>query len=593
MLNPVIKNRRRKRRKRKTATTAAANKTNNIDERSSEHSDESLQIDDNQKINSPKVSMNFINEDVEIETTIMLKHLNRDSEMLRKKEYDLKFFVSCVSDAELLDLSKTQSTIDYQICKDVENKESCETSLHENIVDGPQLAAFYINNDFTDIVKPFDKQQLDNAGLMQFFLPRLILPKQFPTDIEQPIDAIIFPPEYGHFVEQKPNVLNRNRAQYLNRLVEEGSFQWFHTHTTEIRHIFNINVSQNLTRTRCAERFHPIEYQPIDSAHELDAIFGQDRILRIHLKDIIFDKHPSFNDEQQIAAELEILYNEYVRQCQANILESIETKLNVLRQLLDTITSQTRNNDPTNGNLRTYRAELKEMRSLWHCESIKQRKLLQKILEHWSNLKKIRETTTIHSTGIRLIIKAHEPDIDQDTYEWNHRFSVEFNEMLQDATALYREQKQQKKKKSKGNGGNGIDIGANNAKITKSNANAIENELLQLFGESMRSPGEHLIDLELERTVVAGQNNNLPKYVVRVLLDNEYLQFPDSQKLNSIGQAFFHTTYSIKFTTRLPQRLKFMVKMAFSYLQFINFGINIISFLFQLDFRKKPVQCGT
>lgn len=559
MLNPVIKNRRRKRRKRKTATAATANIAIDVDERNSEHSDESLQIVDKHQIYSPKVNVKFINEDAEIETAIMLKHLNRDSEMLRKKEYDLKFFVTYVTAAELLDLSKTQSTIDYKIYKDVENNESCEPSMHENIVDGPQLTAFYINNDFTDIVKPFDKQQLDNSGVLQFYVPKLMLPKQLLTDIEQPTNTIIFLPESGHFVEQKPSILNRNRAQYINRLFEEEAFHWFHVHTKEIRHLFNINVGQHLTRTRCAEQIHPIEYQPMDFAHEMDANFVQDRILRIHLKDIIFDKHPSFNEEQQIAAELEILYDEYVRQCQANILETIETKLNVLRRLLDTVSNQTRNNSTVNDNLRTYRGELKEMRSLWHCESIKQRQLLQNILEHWSNLKKTRQTATIHSTGIRLIIKSREPDIDQDTYEWNHRFSMEFNEMLQDATAFCREQKQQRKKKSKRNGADGIDGGASNAKITKPNANSIENVLLKLFGESMRSPGEHFIDLELERTIATGQNNYQPKYVVRVLLDNEHLQFPASQNLNSIAQASFNSTYSIKFTTRLPQRLKFLV----------------------------------
>lgn len=563
------KNRRRRRRRRKlTTANSTASKTIERDDKESEQSDESLKItNEKDKSLSPKVNVRFINEDVEIETAIMLKHLNRDSEILRKREYEQKFFVSNVNAAELLDLSRSQATINYNMYRDDATKESHEPSTQEYPIDGPQLASFYINNDFTDIVKPFDKQQMSDSGLLQFYLPKLLFPRKFRTDIETPgggdDDDIVFGPEYGHFVKSKPNVLNRNYAQYVNRLIEESAFEWLDIHTKEIRHIFNVDFSPNhLFRTTCAERFHPNEYEPLNVAFELDGILVQDRILRIDMKHITFDRHPLFNDEQQIARELEILYDEYGVQCQNQILQTIETKSNVLRQLLNTISNQSQQSVAVGDNLRAYRDELKEMRLLWHRESTKQRELLQKILEHWTKLKKAREKATVHSTSIKLLIRSHEPDINQDTYEWNHKFSVEFNEMLQDAMILYREHKQQRKQKTKRNNApdtepnDGIKSGG---KMPKPNANVIENELLELFGQSMRPPGEQIIDLELEQTGGI-LDKNQPKYIVRILLDNEQLQFPDSQRLNSVGQAQLNATYSIKFTTRIPQRLKFLVR---------------------------------
>lgn len=545
-----MKNRRRKRRKRKQLTsTAATTMVGKLDHKNSPQSDESREFDDQQsKTSSPKVNAKFINDDVEVETSIMLKHLNRDSELLRKKEYDLKFFMANLSVAELLDLSRSHTSIDYRMYRKDVVKQSHEPSMHDYATEGPQLSSFYVNEDFTDIVKPFERLQMDVSGLAQYYRPKLLLPPRIPMDVEAQSDQIRFMPEYGHYVRPKPNVLRTNYAQFMNRLIEEGAFEWLDIHTREIRHVFDVNSSQRLIQTKCAERFHPIEYHLTDVAYESDVNLIQDRILRIYLQDIVFDDHPVFDDEQRIARELETLYDEYVRHVQTTMLHTIETKTNSLRQLLETIVSQTK---PAHENARMYRDELKELRRLWHRESAKQRELLHKILEYWTKLKKAREQAAVHSTSIKLVIKAHEPDIDRDTYEWNHKFSVEFNEMLSDAIIAYREQKQQRKQKTKQKNGHGT-------KMPKPNANAIANDLLESFAQSMRPPGERIIDVKLERSGHA-PNKNLPKYVVRIRLDNEYLQFPDSQQLNGIGQAFVNATYSIKFTTKIPQRLRFSV----------------------------------
>lgn len=550
MLNPVMKNRRRKRRKRKQPiSSAAATTVARPDDRHSAQSGDSREFDEQQsRTSSPRVSSKFINEDVEVETSIMLKHLNRDSEILRKKEYDLKFFVLSLSVAELLDLSRSQTAIDYRMYKVDVVDQSGEPSAHDYAMDGPQLSSFYVNDDFTDIVKPFQQQQLDDSGPLQFYVPKLALPTRIPVDVEAPNDQTPALPEYGHYAQPRPNVLRTNYAQLMNRLIEEGAFQWLDIHGRQMRHVFDVNASRRLIQTTCAERFHPIECRLMDVAYESDAILIQDRILCICLQDITFDGHPAFDDEQRVARELELLYDEYVRHDDAAMLHTIETKLSALRQLLDTIAGQARVGRTTaNDNVRAYRDELRELRGLWHRESAKQRELLQKVLEHWTKLKKVRERATVPSTGVKLVIKAHEPNADRDTYEWSHRFSVELNETLSDEMIAYREQKQRKQKAEHGA-----------SKVPKPNANAVADKLSEVFAKSMRPPGEPVVDIKLERTEHA-PNKNLPKYVVRIQLDNGHLQFPDSHKLNSFGQALINARYSIKFTTRIPQRLRFLV----------------------------------
>lgn len=573
MLNAPGKNRRRRKRRKKqsTPTTTISSNLDNVEENESNKEHEEI-LNDRNKSFSPKVNVKFINDDVEIETAMMLKHLTKDSEISKKREYDIKFFMSGLSLEELKDLNKFIKFIDDKLYELDESKESQQTAPEEYPVNGPQLASFYINDDFTKVVEPFEKCPVEVSNAMQLYLPELIMPKEYKVDIESAINDTFNSAEEGHFVKSKPYMWGMNRALFINRLIEESAFQWLDVRNKEIKDIFNIVLSRKLIKTICAEKFRAIDFPPTSITSDFETFSIQDRILKIYLKDITFDKHPLFNDEQIIARELETLYDEYATQKHNNILTNIETKLNVLRQLLYTVSKSASNRSQKSSiteNLRIYRDELKEMRSIWHCESAKQRELMKCILEKWTKLKKERENVSVSTTSVKLKIMVQEPDIDKDTYEWNHRFSVEFNEMLQEAMESYREHKLLRKKKVNRNNEAQEQINSEKGKksddtksvrFEKPNANVIEQKLCETFSNSIRPPGEKIIDFELERSGGI-QNKNPLKYVVRLTLNNDGLQFPDSSKLNSIGQATFNATYSIKFTTKLPHQLKFSVNV--------------------------------
>lgn len=563
MLANISKNRRRKRRRRKqNAQTIenATSSTNNLeaDDRSVAEEEEQT---DKYIMHSPKVNKMFINEDVEIETAIMLKHLTKDSAYAMKRERDIEFFTSGLSSHILSELTKqkdTNSEIEEYVKEMTEQIDEKSANLPSEMYpnDGPMLASSYFNNELETIVIPFDMRTMQAYDVNQLYLPALTLPKQLPVD---DVESIANGQQQrnllaeGHYIKPKPNILQINRAQFVNRLLEEGAFHWLDIQRLDVKNMFDIIVDKRLIKTFCAEQFHPMNYPLTYVFTEYETLSFQDRIFRIFIKDILFDVHPSFNSEQKLVRELEVMFDEFVSLKQNDIVTKIETKLNILRQLIATLSkSQAHKMAALLDNMHVYREELKELRKIWHDESAKQRELIKKILEKWTELKKLRESQTNASTSLKLIIKTFESNLDKDFEEWNERFALEHSEMMSEAITMYREQKRQRKK-------DGKKKMADEEKLKKPNATEIENELLEIFAKSMRPPGEQIIDFQLDQKTDEIVVKNLHKYIIRLSMDTDHLEFPESTKLNGVGQAHFNTTFSIKFTKKIPHQLKFHI----------------------------------
>lgn len=558
MLTAAPKTRRRRRRRHKRSV--AANNTadsNNIDVDDDDSVEDKIEYNERNQTFSPRVNSKFINDDVEIETAMLLKHLTKDSEFELKKDRAIEFFTLNASNGRVEHISGPKD--DEQI----EIMPSPETT-QENFQEGPQLALSYLNNELETVVVPFDRNATIAYDEHQFYMPELTLPKQLPNDIESLAGEASFTRNLvaeGHFLKPKPNISGINQSLFLNRLIEEGSLQWFDFNSKEIKNLFDFTLSRRLIKTFCAEKFHPIDFPPTSILLDYDTF--QDRILKIHLKHIYFDVHPTFNDEQKLAREIESLYNEFIAIKQSNILQRIDTKLKILRKLLETVSrgNKSKTQKPlTTDSLQVHRDELKVLRATWHKESARFQEITKNILERWVDLKRIREETTEPSTSLKLKIMVQETVAEQDEHEWSERFEIEHNEMMEEAMELYKKQKALRKKNEKR--GLKTESDTQNDKkpieFVKPNAKKVEQQLLEIFTVSMRPAGEKLIDFELENTNTATIKSP-PKYFVRLVLDDGQLEFPDSTKLNSVGQVNVHAVFSIKFTTKVPNKLKFQV----------------------------------
>lgn len=560
MLSSAPKTRRRRRRRPKRSMPVNNSiELNNLEVDGNESGDE--KFDDHNKIRtfSPKVHSKFINEDVEIETAMLLKHLTRDSEFTLKKDRAIEFFTTSVSTIEMKRITNVETKCEEQI--EIVPSPDEQAAAENYGGDGPQLAAFYLNDELETLVIPFDKQTPLPLNPQLFYMPSFALPKQFPQDFESTLGEVINQRnviDEGYFVKPKPNISQMNKALFLNRLIEEGAFQWYDCQKKEIKNLFDITISRRLIKTFCAEKFHPINFPPTSVHLEMDIFPFQDRILKIHIKRIFFDIHPTFNNEQKLARELESLYDEYVEQKQNNILSKIETKMKILRQLLETVSKCSKSKSKSQRNttidsLHVHRDELKELRATWHRESAKHRELMKTILEKWTQLKKLREGISEPTTSLKLLIKAQDLDINKEEYEWSERFELEYREMMDEAMESYRKNKALRKKNMKnGNGENML-----NGDVVKPSASKIKQELLDMFVGSVRPPDEQIIDFELERTITTIKSP--PKYVVRLITDDGHLDYPESTKLNNMGQAQINAIFSIKFTTKIPHHFRFQI----------------------------------
>lgn len=572
MLSTAPKNRRRRRRRHKRSLPS----NNTIDSNNIEVDDDNSvedKIDDIDRSRpfSPRVNSKFINEDVEIETAMLLKQLNKDSEFSLKKERAIEFFTSSVSPEELKHFKyfkHRDENAEQKNDDQIEVMPSPDVAQETYPTEGPQLALSYLNEelDFEAVVVPFDRNQFISFDEYQFYLPDLTLPKELPRDIEASLGSstqfrnVV---SEGHFVKPKPSISGVNRAQFINRLFEEGALDWFDFNQKEIKNLQDIIISRRLVKSFCAEKFHPIDYPRTNIYLELEAL--QDRILKIHIKNIYFDIHPSFNEEQKLARELETLYDEFIALKQSDILTKIETKLKILRQLLETVSRTSKNKSKKQtifSNLQIHRDELKELRATWHRESSRNRELVKNILEKWAQLKRLKEGITEPSTSLKLLIKVQETDAEEDTFEWSERFELEHREMMEEAMELYRRQKAERKKKGKREDDEEEDENRDqeDIEIVKPKSSKIEEELLKIYADSMRPPGEEIIDFELEKNSTATIKSP-PKYIVKLVLDDGQLEFPESTKLNNVGQAQLNAVYTIKFTTKIPKKLKFQVSL--------------------------------
>lgn len=565
MLSAPAKNRRRRRRRRKHVLQSTE-KTVSSQVDGDEATDEPFDDVKDKHSYSPKVNVKFIDDEVEIETAMLIKRFDKNADVQAKqKERGVKFFTSVVRPHELAASEKDDAEAIDEIQQSGDDVMPTPSSAPMNYPEeeGPQLASSYLNENFENASVPFEKKTCV-FDLNQLYLPSLVLTKQLADDIEsaantETTDEDKIDARKGFYVKKKPQILQINRTQFINRLIVEGAFQWLDAHDREIRHLMEIVISNRLIKTFCAEKFHRFEYPETSVDSMFDAYALQDRILKIHIKTIRFDRHPLFNVEHRLVKDLEMLYNEYSWRKQNAICENMKKRLNVLRQLLNTTSNSLRKRKKAQTsvveNFRIYIDELKTLRASLHRERAKDRELIESIMKKWSELRKEYEKQNNRTPPLKLLIKVQQANAERDEEEWNFQFNLELNEMIQEAADLYREQKQQWKSDAK----RASDSDAQAIpKPSKPDTAAIERELFETFTNSMRPPGEEIIDFELEKGATA-IDKNLPKYMVRLVLDNDQLDFPESTRLNLIGEVSINAVFSIKFTTRIPAALKFQI----------------------------------
>lgn len=564
MINGPPKNRGKRRRRRKhlirgTSNTATSSNLD-VDESPSE------QLPTHSYL--PKVNEEFLNEDAEIETAMLVKHMTKDNELELKKDREIEFFTNSLVHPP------------RELNEDDDNDNQAQRHKEESIYvlptpssirtgypypdDGPQLASSYLNEDSENVVEPF-ASVIITFNEDELFLPELSMPKKL-TDVENPINPNRNRIAEGHYVHQKPNILQINRSQLINRMIESNCKVYFNEANQEIHRIFEFISNHRLIKLECAQKFQPIYYTPTSVNCILHGEYIlQDKLLKIHINNLTFDKHPTFNAEQKLARELETLYEEYMSRKLSEVVVNIEKKINVLRQLLNTTSkfNSQRSKElftESGGRGLVYRNELRDLRSRLHREQKIDRDIIKNVLHKWSALKKERDRQSA-KTSVKLTIRNHEVDIEQDKLDWHYHFNLEFNEIFNESMNFYRAERRRQKELIKKMSKTDQTDFESLPKLQRPDVDQIRQQLYDIYSNSMRPPGEEIIDFELHKDNVVYPNTikDLPKYVIRLLLDGKELDKAETTRLNAAGQVYINANFTIKFITKIPDKIKLQV----------------------------------
>lgn len=563
MLIGTSKNRRRRKRRKKQVTRSLSNSTLH-----NQHQSESQISPVTEKHPIPILNDEFIRDEVEIETSMLIKRLTKDNELSRKWERENNFFTSATG-FENLDL-ETNDDEDIETNReellDVLPTPSSIRTTYQYPDDGPQLASSYVNDGDESIVKLHTKFKLE-LDATELYFPSLNLPK-WKHDIEHVGQSDADLADHGHHVYEKPKVMTINRAQMIDRFIEEDSIDWLQSDNNELIGLTAFVQDEKLYKSECLHEFIPKNFPPTAVETTLVSNINDDKILKISIENIVFDQHPAFNKEQKLAREIESLYEQYTARKFNDVVGNVEMKLNVLRQLM--ANTPRKPSDLTEETFKTYRLELRDLRNRLHRERKTDRDIVTDILNKWQELKKEREGNTPRTT-LKLVIKTQDVDPAKDQIDWNYAFNMELNEILQESMDFYREERRKLKNRAKELKANGSDANYDDIpKIQRPDSNVIRQHLYDIYKNSMRPPGEQLVDLELEKFGFISEKNSdkktirdLPKYVIRLVLDGVEVGYAETSRLNNNGLALLNTIFSIKFITNVPKELRLTVTYIF------------------------------
>lgn len=598
MLSAPHKNRKKRRRRKKGPPGVSANQQNDTPRSAQPPSTtkatsaaESPQSVLPEQPLFPQMNENFLCQEAEIETAMLLKKFGEESDVSKRKEYEIAFFTNSIGPDKFLTVDKEdeeqqeqipQSDADIETHRDASmdilpTPSSVRTQYND---DGPQLAASYFHDDDKSIIEPYQSMPiLYDENLL--FLPDLVPAPIGPRDIETPTSTSEWHrrlADEGIFVNEKPELVNRNRAQMINRFIEENAIQWLETESKDIAYLITFLADKKSFKSDGGKKIRPILY-PLTTVEASSATHAlQDKVLKIQIQDIIFEQHPSYSKEQVLARKIEQLYLQYASRRQIDVVAGLRIKLDVIRKLITNSGNvpnpggdSLRSASTEDGTIRGHKNELRDLRNRLHREEKMDRDIAQNLMQEWLALKQLRDKQGTQQTILRLIIKTREVDADEDDHEWNYRFNLELNEIFDEAMEFYRDERRAQKdewsvrRKDDGDGGRDFEP---IHKECRPDLEVIRSQLSDIYANSVRAPGEHIIDFELVKgasgTADIDQSkvrNDLTKYVIRLLLDDKEVGAVKATRMDINGRVHLNELFSIRLVTKIPDNIKIMVSI--------------------------------
>lgn len=510
----IKKPRKRHRRRQKHLVTRDKSK----EQRKSSEINEIIETEDT--VQHTKLTTNFVNEDVDVETAAILNQLTIVNKNENNKDEVIIFFIG----------TENKITNNENI---INNNEQNSNEVDQSILYLPQIETTYLNENIENLIEPFIDRNVE-IDSSELFLPSL---SKRQNDIE---NAQINIPKYeqtiddGHYKFQTPSINVINKIQFINRAHENGSYLWLNETHNDLIGIFKLIQNEKLLKSECKYEINTIEL--LTNIENIINEITNNRILIIELNRLAFHLHPTFLNEHFIVHELCTLYDIYKFRKRLNIINAIEQKLEMTRMhshYLPLI-----NNSQSYAEYKKFTGLIKNLRNHLHQQNEIERNLKRKIISTWSKLKFERDKCS-PITSMQLIILSHKSNEEYDIKEFNKKFHIEYVEMLQESIVDY-EYKCRKK--------NTISLDSNDI-IEPPNRREIREKLIILFNKSMRPPGEDIVEFQMKYSHEDDMPWNNCKYVIRIMVDKSELYTIGPVQINKIGNILLNNRFNVKFVS--------------------------------------------
>lgn len=497
----------------------------------------------------PKLTSDFLDEDVDVETAVIVNQLTKDNDLQKCKDDQMQFFVGSVPHED-------ENHVAAEVAEVPVESEAAALDI-------PQITSAYLSEHVDSVIEPFTDREI-SVDASELFFPALSASSRSKNDIEiaQRAHRVGDKSTDGHFSPRKPFISERNRAQFVDRTSTDNSYLWISEASDELVGIFDVIKKDKIVKTQCDREIRTTELtlNVNDIGEEVSTV---NRILVIHIDRVEFLAHPSFTEEHLLARELHSLYEKFeTRKC-VNIIKNIEMRLEMVRMHLNSLPLPNKQSFVESSgayvNYRKCSDILRNLRARLHHERKVDRDLKRAMLAAWAELKAEREKST-PKTSLQLVLLSHSVSEEADIREFNRKFNLEYIEVLQEAVIEYELKRRQR---------NAL-LADGDKDLRRPSRRKIREELLKTFNESMRPPGEDVLDFSLRNSASEHDKADQFKYTLRVMLDGKDLNTIGPLRMSDIGNIDLNTRFSVKFVSSSPQFVEIEVYLPTSSLHPLN-----------------------
>lgn len=475
-----------------------------------------------------KPKQEFIDEEKEVRKLIEGKKVRLENGPIQK-ELEIMFFESAVP-AENEDIPEDKDT------SSVKTGDSIKSL--SNMPESPtHLASSYLAPEEGTAVRKFVPETVDYDESLLYF-PCLEEEKELETEIR---NLRISKQEEGLYEYQGPKILSMNRAQMVNRCLEEKNvdcLRMIENGPSIFDLPFQFQKLERLYKSHSEKKFHPILVKAEPVWKVLNTYEAINKTLNIFIHSIVFEEHPNLNENLGLIKKVKQLYVDYLHVVELDKANKLQSKLEGLRSVKE----QMRSDDLKMG---ICKVQIKETRNELHKKAKYKKDLILQLLEAWRQLKQSNK-----NPDICLKINCIDANLEEDQQKWDDGFQVELNEVAEEAFDEYFTKKQEYKSKEKLND-------HKMEKPKKPDIEVIRDDLQSIWYESYHLPGEPEVTVELQQlnegTFKKGTGL---KYFIKIFADNEMVTITKPKELLNDSKIHFDIVFAVRLTTRMVKDLR-------------------------------------